>query len=52
MKLNIKIKKLAFAAVWCASLIPVALIGLYPVVAANVILISIYAIENKIVERM
>lgn len=52
MNINLKLKKLAFAAVWGASLIPVALIGLYPVVIANGLLIAIYAVENKIVERI
>ena len=52
MNINLKLKKLAFAAVWGASLIPVVLIGLYPVVIANALLIAIYAVENKIVERM
>ena len=50
---NIKVKygKLAFAAVWGASLIPVAMVGLWPIVICNAALIAIYAVDNKIITR-
>ena len=46
-----KLEKIAFLTVWAASQIPVALVGLWPVVAVNVVLMAIYALNNKFANR-
>lgn len=46
-----KLEKIAFLTVWGASQIPVALVGLWPVAAVNVVLMAIYALNNKFANR-
>lgn len=52
MNINLKLKKLVFAAVWGLSLIPIVTIGLYPIAVAQTVLIAIYVVENKVIERL
>ena len=52
MNLRINLKKLAFVTVWSLSVIPIALVGLWPVVVAETLLIGVYSIENKLIQRL
>ena len=52
MNLRINLKKLAFVTVWGLSLVPLVSIGLYVIAACQGVLIGIYAIENKIIQRI
>jgi len=52
MNLHINFKKLAFAAVWGLSLVPLVSIGLYVIAACQGVLICIYAVDNKIITRI
>lgn len=52
MNLRINLKKLAFVTVWCLSLVPIALVGLWPVVVAETLLIGVYLIGNKVITRL